>query len=124
MMFALFEPAVFVINRLKYLQKFLLISALFSLPLGLLLYFFLAAINDRIAFGAKERIGTEYICATRGLLQDLQVLRGASYASSPHFQAFIAKHKVAARQVDEDIRSIDAVDKRLGKALDASVPWR
>ena len=50
----LLTPAIRLMNRLTYPQKFGLISLLFALPLGLVLVFFIAAANDRIGF-ARER---------------------------------------------------------------------
>lgn len=44
----LLSPAIAVMNRLKYPQKFALISLVFALPLALVMYFFISEINDRI----------------------------------------------------------------------------
>src|SRR5690348_16803654 len=123
-MIALFKPAVFVINRLKYLQKFLLISVLFSLPLGLALFFFLAEINAQIALAAKERIGLEYIGATRELICHLQDYRDADFASRNGTNTFTLPTEMASKQIVHDMRTLDAVDARIGKTLDVSEAWQ
>jgi hypothetical protein len=45
-------------NRLTYPQKFLLISALFILPLALVVSFLFSEIHDRLDFAHRELYGT------------------------------------------------------------------
>ena len=47
-------PAVALMNRLTYPRKFALISLLFALPLGLVMYLLISEMNDRIEFARKE----------------------------------------------------------------------
>jgi sigma-B regulation protein RsbU (phosphoserine phosphatase) len=51
----LFGPAVQILNRLRYPQKFLLITALFALPLGVVMFFFLRVVQHDIEFSEHER---------------------------------------------------------------------
>ncbi|RRR72559.1 MAG: response regulator [Candidatus Viridilinea halotolerans] len=51
------------INRLRYPEKFLLISLLFLLPLAVTMGFMVAEQNVRIRFAQKEIAGTEYLHA-------------------------------------------------------------
>src|SRR5206468_1917514 len=66
---ALFAPAVAVMNRLTYPQKFALISALFLLPLGLVMYLLTSEIDDRIEFARKEMLGVRYLRPLRALYE-------------------------------------------------------
>ncbi len=93
---ALLAPGVALMNRLRYPQKFALVSLVFAIPLGLMMYLWLAEIEDRLAFARKERAGLEYVVALRRLLEPLAI--GAS-------------------EVAEVAREIDAVDGRLGTEL-------
>ena len=47
---ALLAPGVALMNRLRYPQKFMLVSLFFVIPLGLIMYLWLAEIADRLAF--------------------------------------------------------------------------
>src|SRR5829696_1946245 len=65
----LFAPAVRLMNRLKYPQKFTLISLLFALPLALVMGLLLLEINNKVAFSRKEIYGTTYLRPLRQLLE-------------------------------------------------------
>ena len=65
------RPALFVMNRLTYPQKFVLISLLFALPLALVMYFLISEINDRIEFAQKEVQGSRYLRTLRQLLENV-----------------------------------------------------
>ena len=49
-----FDPAIALMNRLTYPQKFLLISLLFILPLVLVMYLLLTELSLRREFSQKE----------------------------------------------------------------------
>jgi PAS domain S-box-containing protein len=58
-----FAPAIGLMNRLKFPQKFLLISFLFALPLALAMTLLILQINSGIDFAQKEKDGTTYLRA-------------------------------------------------------------
>ncbi|WLT39425.1 hypothetical protein NON20_07820 [Synechocystis sp. B12] len=62
------KPAVGLINRLHYPQKFALISVCFLLPLGLAIFLLLSEIQGQIQFAQLEQQGLAYL----GPLQQLQ----------------------------------------------------
>jgi sigma-B regulation protein RsbU (phosphoserine phosphatase) len=55
----LFNPAIALMNRLKYPQKFVLISFLFALPLALVMISLIREINYKIEthFGKRDSDG-------------------------------------------------------------------
>ncbi len=57
----LFNPAIALMNRLKYPQKFFLISLLFVLPLALVISLLLSEFDSRIDFAQKELYGNAYL---------------------------------------------------------------
>lgn len=65
----LFGPATTLMNRLKYPQKFAVISLVFAIPLALVMYFWIAEINDRIEFSRKEVHGDAYLRPLRALME-------------------------------------------------------
>lgn len=104
---ALLAPGVALMNRLRYPQKFVLVSLVFLIPLGLLTYLWLAEIGERLAFARRERAGLEYVVALRGLLEPL--------ALQPRATATPAVAKAA--------RTVDAVDARFGTELQVRQEW-
>src|SRR5690349_23454742 len=107
----LLTPAIRLMNRLTYPQKFGLISLLFALPLGLVLVFFIAAANDRIGFAQKELYGDAYLRPLRTLLDHTladQLLTAAGPIAPP---ADLAR---SLGQIDADFQAVDAVDQQYG----------
>jgi signal transduction histidine kinase/CheY-like chemotaxis protein/HPt (histidine-containing phosphotransfer) domain-containing protein len=100
---AVLAPGVLLMNRLRYPQKFALVSLVFAIPLGLMMYLWLAEIGDRLAFARKERAGVEYVVALRGLFEALAL---------------------APPEVEEATRGVDVVDARLGAELQATEAWQ
>ena len=67
-----FVPGIKLIDRLKYSQKFGLISFLFILFIIMLLTIIIRDLNKKIEFRHKQEIGIEYINPIVNLLQDIQ----------------------------------------------------
>lgn len=65
----LFSPAVALMNRLRYPQKFILISLLFVLPLALVILLLIPSLDERIDFAQQEKYGNEYLRPLRRLLE-------------------------------------------------------
>lgn len=113
----LLSPAIAVMNRLKYPQKFALISLLFVLPLALVMYLLISEINERIDFSQKEIHGTMYLRPLRKLLEHVPQERmlADSYLSGRVSLRPELERKEA--EVDEDFVALEAVDQKLGKIL-------
>jgi phosphoserine phosphatase RsbU/P len=79
MMWVFFRPALFVMNRLRSPQKFVLISLLFALPLALVMYLLISEIDDRIEFAQKEMQGNQYLRPLRRLLEHITHSRWLAY---------------------------------------------
>ena len=76
----LFAPAVQILNRLRYPQKFLLITALFALPLGVVMSFFMSVVQHDIEFSEHEKIGVDYIRPLDAVVQHVQQHRALTVA--------------------------------------------
>ena len=112
-MSALLAPGVALMNRLRYPQKFALVSLVFAIPLGLMMYLWLAEIGERLAFARKERAGLEYVVALRRLLEPLAL---APLGLAP--QGLGSPDLAAAAQ------GVDVVDGRLGFELHTTETWQ
>lgn len=116
-------PAVGLLNRLNYLQKFALIGILCFLPVGLAVQLLISDINREIAFARKEMQGVRYIDQVRQLLESMQRHRGevnAFLLGDPSFSGQITQTE---RAIDEAILSIDRVDGELGGVLLTEDRW-
>ncbi len=64
------NPAIGLMNRLRFPQKFALISLLFLLPLAFVMLLLIREINSNINLVDRELAGTMYLRAVRNLYQD------------------------------------------------------
>ncbi len=64
-----FTPAIGLMNRLVFPQKFALISFLFALPLALVLALFVLQLDSSISLAEGEKRGTAYLRALRGVYE-------------------------------------------------------
>jgi len=116
-------PAIRLMNRLKYPWKFTLISLLFTLPLAVLLYSFLADLNTQINDTRIDENGLVYIGALRVLLEPLQRHRAFSYglrSGRIQFKDAVLDEK---GRVEEAIRLIDRLDRNFGTSLSTTQDW-
>lgn len=72
----LFGPAIFVMNRLKYLQKFALIFFLVFGLIAVLVTTLFVQLQMEAAFAKKEKEGLEYNLELRSMIQSMQKHRG------------------------------------------------
>ncbi len=71
MMSKIFDPAVSLMNRLRFSLKFALIGLVFLIPLAVVSYFFQKEINQGIEFATLECQGVAYERPTMKLLKDV-----------------------------------------------------
>src|SRR5262245_2346430 len=113
----LFKPAVTLMSRLKYPQKFALISLLFAIPLALVMTLFILQINSKINFAQKELYGNVYLRSLRQLLEDtLQ----SKLAAHDYLEGEVPDQNQLAplqAKIDQDMAELAAVDRQLGRLL-------
>jgi signal transduction histidine kinase/DNA-binding response OmpR family regulator/HPt (histidine-containing phosphotransfer) domain-containing protein len=104
-------------NRLTYPWKFALISALFVVPLGIVLYLLGGEINKDISFAHKEIDGIAYLRPLRRLMEHTAQARllARQYANGkiPVHPDLLKKHA----DLDADLDSLAAEEKRFGVEL-------
>ncbi len=118
-----FKPAVLVMSRLKYPQKFALVGLLLLLPLLVVGSQFLVQINNDIDFAAREQLGLYYAAPVMGFLQQVQqhgALSSVVLSGAETFETQLLKEQV---DIETAIAAIDAVDGRLGETLGISGQW-
>jgi signal transduction histidine kinase/DNA-binding response OmpR family regulator len=118
------EPAVRLMNRLRYPQKFALISLLFALPLALMVTLWLVDLHHRMAFTASERRGLEYVVALRHVLEPLERSRGLRILAAAGDASAQARLDQERADIATAASAVDAVNERLGDRLRVKELWQ
>ncbi len=99
------------------LQRLLLISASFLLPISVLLYFTIDGIQDRIDFAVLEKQGNTFQKPLEKILKALLIHKNAAItvlAGDAASNAIIAKEQGV---LDSALRTLEGMDKELGSVL-------
>jgi PAS domain S-box-containing protein len=115
-----FKPAIRLMNRLKYPQKFTLISLLFVLPLALVMFLLISEINVGIEVAQKEIYGNAYLRPLRRLLQDVPQARMLAHA---YLDGDTSRKPALLEQqarIDADFAELAAANRRFGNILAAN----
>ncbi|PZV10687.1 MAG: hypothetical protein DCF20_20935 [Pseudanabaena sp.] len=135
----LFKPAISLMNRLKYPQKFFLISLLFVLPLALVLNLLMAELDSRIEFTQKEIYGNAYLRPLNQLWKYIPqrqlILQRQFYKNSQRTEPASQKQSQELLElqdkIDQSFASLADVDRRLGeivqtgnKLSDLKISWQ
>jgi signal transduction histidine kinase/ActR/RegA family two-component response regulator len=112
-----------LMNRLRYPQKFALISCLFAVPLVLLFYLWLVQIAARIDFARQELAGLQYIVALRQLLEPLQQAQALRVLAGEDGSADSAALALERDRIAEGAEAVDRADGRLGRRLGTTASW-
>ncbi|RUT07756.1 hypothetical protein DSM106972_020160 [Dulcicalothrix desertica PCC 7102] len=107
-----FRPAITLMNRLKYPQKFTLISSIFVLPLSLVMYLLISEIQSRNDFAEKEKIGNTYLRPLRQLWSDVSLAQITNNDQTKQNEL-----KELKARINNQMRSLEDVDKKYGNIL-------
>jgi PAS domain S-box-containing protein len=116
-MTSLFRPAVRLMNRLKYPQKFLLISLLFSVPLVLVTALLLDEVDSRIRFAEREMQGNNYLRPLRSLMEYIPQSERLVYAYPTWKQGGMPDVEAKLAQIETTMRQVDAAEQKYGATL-------
>jgi len=113
----LFNPAISLMNRLKYPQKFVLISLLFTLPLALVMTSLIREINSRIEFAQKEIYGDAYLRPLRSMLE--HTLENKMLADNYLSGDASLEEQLLTNQakIEQDFEVLEAVEQEFGAIL-------
>lgn len=119
----LFTPAVAIMSRLWYWQKFLLFFILFMIPVGYAIFSYIHQLDKSIAFSKKEIIGIQYVSPTLLLLQHIQQHRGAASLYLRGDQSFKTVLDGKEQEIVQDIARVDAEDQKSGIVFQSTADW-
>ncbi len=109
----MFQPAIALMNRLRYPMKMALIGILFLVPLAIVANYFEREIDSGITFAQKEREGVAYEIPLSHLLQQAIIASTAASSSTP----------VNTSDANSAVSEVDAVDHKFGGDLKVSGAW-
>ena len=115
---AILTPAKLLMERLRYIHKFILIFVLFLVPMLVLSSILLSEINSDIRLVEKERQGLAYVKATRGVLEEMLQQRGMVYAYLMGDQANRQRAQDRAVRIKDRFAALEEIDQRLGETLE------
>jgi methyl-accepting chemotaxis protein len=119
----LLGPAVAVMNRLSYAQKFALIGLLLLTPLAVVSYLQISLATERVDFNQKESYGVAYITPVREMLRHVQHHRLYSSAVLSGAGRFEEKLAQTRAKVDQVSLEVDAQEAIHGAQLQTTKPW-
>jgi methyl-accepting chemotaxis protein len=114
-------PAVRLMGRLRYSQKFLLIGVVMIIPLAWVVKSYLGVQSQGTAFAAKERVGVVYLKPTTDLLSQVVSARALAVQVAAHKANGSALADSRGR-VDAAIAEVDGVHGA-GQTLGLSGQW-
>lgn len=113
----LFAPAVNLMKKFRYPQKFAIMSCSILALVGGIIFLFMSNLQPQIDFNEKENLGVEYITPVKDFLYNVQLHRDLtnSYLSGN----FSVRSEIAdvEANIETDINKIDAIDKKLNSTL-------
>lgn len=110
-------------GRLRYWQKFVVLTILFTIPVGFALHSFITQIDRSIAFSEKEILGIQYISPVLLFLQHVQQHRGAASLYRRGDQSFKTVLDGKEREIQEDIIRVDVEDTKNGIIFQSIGDW-
>lgn len=113
----IFAPAAKLMGRLWYWQKFVVLTILFTIPVGFALFSYITQIDKSIAFAEKETVGVHYLSPVLTLLQDLQQHRGMASLYLRGDASFLPRLWEKEQKIQEDFALIQTNDKAFGREL-------
>ncbi|EFM09614.1 methyl-accepting chemotaxis sensory transducer [Paenibacillus curdlanolyticus YK9] len=117
------KPFLYVMNRLKYSQKFVLIALLFLIPTGFMSYFLTSEIQITMDVAKKEQQGVAYLKPLKELLLTVQKHRGVANAYLNGDSGKKAELEKLEAQWKQEVEAVHASDALYGKAFGIESQW-
>jgi len=119
-----FSPAILLLNRLSFPQKFALISFFFAVPLALILYFLNVRIQQQIYIAKLEIAGVDYLTPLNALHDELPQAMSLAHAYLEK-QGFAMEHYPTRQtEIDTLLDTLGDTDDSLGGTLDTTKKFR
>ena len=123
MLLSVFQPAKALLERLTYSKKLIVLAAVFVIPVAILTYQLVTALNQDMATTQREMEGSAYLRPTVSLLQHLQQHRGAASTFLKGDASFRDVMSQKQEAIAQDIAAIDKFDAQYGELFGVSSLW-
>lgn len=120
----IFLPAIMLMNKFRYPQKFALISTTIIFLVGTILYLLLTNIQTQADFVIKELQGVEYINSLTTFFLDVEEHK---YKTDLYLKGNLSKLQQINElnaNIDKDMKAVDKVDNKLNKILLVDNKWQ
>ncbi len=119
MLNAMLNPAVKLLNRMRYGAKFALITVLFGAPLFYVVRAFVTEMNNQIKFSSDEVVGTEYAKPIQSAIFEFaryrgEIVRGDFAKAEPHaanLEKFFKEFEGVQSKYADQLKTADALKK-------------
>ncbi len=118
-----FAPATYVLNRLRYFYKFLVIGAIVTLPFGFVTYLQYQGTSKDIVFNKSEARGAEYLSSLNAFFEAQQrqwVLAAAVARGSGELRDRLA---AATADAQRTMAAVDSVDRLYRDTIGTRGKW-
>lgn len=116
----IFVPAIKLMNRLTLPIKFLLVSLVLILPLGLAIILLTNGLDSRIESSQKEVNGTAYLRPLRSVLEDVSYHKLVADKFSRGDTSVQPQLQTEGNRLDQAFKTLEAVDNQFGASLDTT----
>ena len=122
-----FRPIIYVLNKLHYVPRFAVMSALLLAPIGVLAFLQFSAATDQVEFNQNEVVGTRYIEKFRQLTHQHQRhwVQAIALAKGVGAQAELQRTRQEVERLTNEIAALTPALARemasLGKAKESDV---
>ncbi|AFZ00105.1 PP2C family protein-serine/threonine phosphatase [Calothrix sp. PCC 6303] len=115
---SIFVPAINLMNRFKYSQKFILISSIFILPLGLTFFLLWSEIQNKNDFTEKEMLGNAYLRPWSKLWKDIPKLQFLN--NNPVTNENNQEIQRIKKDIDQAFKLLETADKEFSSSLNTT----
>ena len=106
-----------IVKRITVGHKLTIISLAFSLPIAVLLYFYVSTINANIRFGSLEEMGNKYQRPLEKLLDSLGRHQLLAMRQKDGQAGLDAQLQSASNDINKAFTALEAIDKSVGTDL-------
>ncbi len=116
-MIRLFRPAIFLLNRMSYRTKFILLNILVLIPLIIISAKLISHYNEEIEYHKNEQLGLQYINKIRPLIEFIPQHRGMTNSYLNGNTDFHDKIMDRRKKVDHHLNKLIEFDQRYTQQL-------
>jgi len=119
----LFAPGRFIMNRLSYFAKFVLVGVVILIPAALFLSRYLNRSANDLHIAQTEQESLSYTAPVIQLIKDLQRHRGLTTSAMQGYGGFQERIRAAEMSIQADLQALDTVDTNLAAKYDLAGQW-